>query len=285
MLAAATDGANLKYPLLVSPKLDGVRCIIVDGCAMSRSLKPIPNRYVQHLFGRSILNGLDGELVIGPINAPDVYRRTVSGVMSVEGGPPVSFMVFDDYLARGDFNHRIVATEKRAKKLGLESLQHLIVESEVELMEFERTCLTDGFEGVMIRSLTGPYKPGRSTLNEGWLLKLKRFVDSEAKIVGFTQFMHNTNEATRNELGQLERSSKKAGKVALELLGALVVQDIKTGVEFEIGTGFNAAQRQAFWESRVRLAGKLVKYKYQPVGIKDKPRFPVFLGFRSPLDL
>jgi hypothetical protein len=31
--------------------------------------------------------------------------------------------------------------------------------------------------------------------------------------------------------------------------------------------------------------GKVVKYKSQPTGVKDKPRFPVFLGFRDVVDM
>jgi len=33
------------------------------------------------------------------------------------------------------------------------------------------------------------------------------------------------------------------------------------------------------------LMGKVVKYKSQPTGVKDKPRFPVFLGFRDKVDM
>ena len=31
--------------------------------------------------------------------------------------------------------------------------------------------------------------------------------------------------------------------------------------------------------------GKIIKYKYFPVGQKDKPRFPIFLSFRHPNDI
>jgi DNA ligase-1 len=33
------------------------------------------------------------------------------------------------------------------------------------------------------------------------------------------------------------------------------------------------------------LAGKIAKYKHFEVGVKEAPRFPVFLGFRNPLDM
>jgi len=45
--ATVEDTALLSYPLLASVKIDGVRCIIRDGVAMSRSMKPIPNASVQ----------------------------------------------------------------------------------------------------------------------------------------------------------------------------------------------------------------------------------------------
>ena len=286
MLAAATDGSALQYPLLTSPKFDGVRCLIVNGIAMSRSLKPIPNLFVQHLFGRTEFSGLDGELIIGKPNAKDVYQRTVSGVMTRSGDPEIAFYVFDDFSAFGTFERRLAVAKRRVRVLSCAMpVHHELILTLEQLLAFEETCLIQGFEGVMLRDPAGPYKPGRSTLKEEWLLKLKRFVDSEAKILGVKQLMHNANEATTNELGQKERSSHKAGKVAKELLGAFIVKDLKSKVEFEIGTGFTLEQRQWMWKDQKKLVGKLVKYKFQPVGVKDKPRFPVFLGFRELIDL
>ena len=59
------DTSAVKFPCIVSPKLDGIRCIIIDGVAMSRSLKPIRNEYVQKCIGNREYNGLDGELIVG----------------------------------------------------------------------------------------------------------------------------------------------------------------------------------------------------------------------------
>ena len=55
-----------KEKMEASPKLDGIRCMIQDGIALSRSLKPIRNEHVQYILGREIFNGLDGELIIIP---------------------------------------------------------------------------------------------------------------------------------------------------------------------------------------------------------------------------
>jgi DNA ligase-1 len=63
------------------------------------------------------------------------------------------------------------------------------------------------------------------------------------------------------------------------------VRDIETGVDFHIGTGFNDAQRKEIWESRGGWLGKIVKYKSFKVGVKEKPRHPVFLGVRMKEDM
>lgn len=285
-MLAAPAGELIHLPALLSPKLDGIRCLIIDGVACGRSLKPLPNKYVQKLFGRPELNGLDGELIVGLPTAKDVFQATSSGVMSIEGEPEVMFHVFDDFTESGGFQRRLHTAQRRIKKqkccIGVD---HHLIKAAADLNQWEEDYLTLGYEGVMLRSLDGPYKHGRSTAKEGYLLKVKRFEDSEAKIVGFSELMHNANEAKRNELGHLERSSHKAGKVGKQMLGAVTVQDLKTGVEFDIGTGFTEDQRKKLWAERKDLIGLTVKYKSQPTGVKEKPRFPVFLGFRDKVDM
>ena len=286
MLAAKADLATLAYPMLLSPKLDGVRCLIIDGVACGRSLKPIPNKSVQLLFGHPEFNGLDGELIVDSPVAKDVFQKTQSGVMSIEGQPQVKFYVFDDFSHEAGFAKRLdVAFKRTSRHTHFVQVQHDKVNREDAISTWEASYLGAGYEGVMLRDPAGAYKHGRSTTKEAGLLKVKRFEDSEAVVVGYTQLMTNTNEAKRNALGHLERSSHKAGMVPAGTLGSLVVIDVKTRVEFDIGTGFTAEQRAALWKDHENLLNKVVKYKFQPVGVKDKPRFPVFLGFRSKVDM
>lgn len=285
MLASPAE-ALIRLPALLSPKLDGIRCLIIDGVAVGRSLKPLPNKHVQQLLGHQKLNGLDGELIVGLATAKDVFQVTSSGVMSIEGNPEVVFYVFDDFHEPGGFQRRLRTAHRRIKNVRCcHPVHHHLIEVADDLNHWEEVYLTLGYEGVMLRSLDGPYKHGRSTAKEGYLLKVKRFEDAEAEVIGFSQLMTNTNEAKRNELGHLERSSHKAGKVGAGTLGALQVRDLKTEVEFDIGTGFTADQRQLLWVARQTLIGRVVKYKSQPTGVKEKPRFPVFLGFRDKVDM
>jgi DNA ligase-1 len=50
---------------------------------------------------------------------------------------------------------------------------------------------------------------------------------------------------------------------------------------FSIGTGFTLAQREALWQAREDLLGRIVSYKYFPSGSKEKPRHPIFVSFRD----
>ena len=290
MLAATVDNVSkLQFPLLASVKLDGVRAIVCNGVLVSRNLKPIPNKHAQQLFGRAELEGLDGELIVGKAGDPDVFRRTSSGVMSIEGQPDVCFHVFDcvnkpelPFIAR--WEHARHTSGKSSKVV---VVPQAMISIHRQLNEFEVTALGNGYEGVMLRTADAPYKYGRGTAKAQDLMKLKQFEDAEAKILGFEEQMHNSNEATTNALGAKERSSKKSGMIGKDTLGALQVVGINgtyKNVKFNIGSGFNDAERSAIWTGRELWLGKTIKFKYFPLGSKDAPRFPVFVGSRHTND-
>lgn len=280
MLAASTDGKGLRYPLYASPKYDGVRCIIRDGKVLSRSFKAIPNKHVQQLFGH-LANGLDGELIVGDPRSPTVFRDTNSAVMSKDGKPAVKLFVFDLAVANMPFAFRrpLVGLKVRGI-LGVSQIEHKLIQSEEELLAYEEWAVAQNYEGIMLNSVDGFYKQGRSTAREGFLMKLKRFSDSEARITGFIELEHNKNEKINGE-----RSRKKTGMIKGGVLGAFTVKDVKTGVTFDVGSGFTAHEREVFWKLQDKLKGKLVKYRYFPTGSKTKPRFPTFQGFRSKIDM
>lgn len=288
MLAVAVeDVSKIKYPVLASPKLDGIRCVILDGKALSRSLKPIPNAYIRNYLERLNINGMDGEIMIPGKN----FNEIQSAVMSEEGEPNFEYHVFDlvspklDIFEDHPFAYRygFMSSEvKYTQSARVKSVKHKQINNVEELLAFESECVSSGYEGVMIRDPKGPYKFGRSTLKEGYLLKLKRFHDSEARIIGFTERMHNGNEAFTDELGHTKRSSHKANKTGTNMLGAFKV--VNYNGEFEVGTGFTEAQRIEYWLKQKELDGKDIKFKYQELSKDGIPRFPVFLGFRSPID-
>lgn len=284
MLAApVTDIELLNYPVLASPKLDGIRCIIIDGVAYSRSLKPIPNIAVQQFFANGEYDGFDGELIAGPHNASDVFNRSTRFVMKRDAVDDWAFYVFD-WIQGGITIERMGLVESLEWSPHVRPVIQTTLRDTEALREYERVSLSQGFEGVMIRSMGGEYKYGRSTLKEGLLLKLKRFSDDEALIIGVECLMQNKNIAGVNELGYIERSSAAYGLVPVDALGALIVRRAD-GVEFKIGSGFTESQRANLWQNQDEIIGKMVTYKHFEVGAKDKPRFPIFKGFRDEKDI
>lgn len=288
---APQDLGALRFPVVVSEKIDGVRCTVHPELGpVTRSLKPVRNRFVHQVLSDPFFKGMDGELVVGEANHPNCMQNTTSGVMSFEGKPDFKFYVFDHILNPNlPWRHRYadlkLVTHQPAYPERFVLLEHQEVEEAWEIDQWETSFLEQGFEGLMIRDPNAAYKFGRSTTREGFLLKLKRFLDDEAEIVGFEEEMHNANELGKNELGYAHRTSHQENLVPKGTLGKFIARSSKFEKTFKIGSGFTAAQRQEFWNSQESLKGKIVKYKYLPIGVKERPRHPIFLGFRHPDDM
>lgn len=284
LLAEKVDLSSLEYPAFASPKYDGYRCIIGSmNEPFSRNMKPIANVYVQGKLKEFMLPKFDGELLTYTNGKVDDFNTVQSKLSTRSGLPDFKYMVFDCYAKPEEaFIERDSTVfswfEKYNQSQRLQHVKQVIIEDEEQLFDYEAEQLALGWEGVMVRSIGGRYKFGRSTTKEGILLKLKRFFDDEAEIISAHELMHNANEAVTNALGYTERSSHKENMVGRDMLGKFTV---KWGdVEFDVGTGFTESQRREYWETQDLLIGGKITFKYQSVGPNGKPRFPVFLGFR-----
>ncbi len=298
MLASKVDFAKLVFPLVAQPKLDGIRCSIVNGHALTRTLKQVPNREIFDTLSKPEFEGLDGEIIVGDPTAEDAYRRTVSFAMSADKtGEPWAFHVFDKWNEPTHFWARYGEAADIVASITWTDLPVFMVPSfDVEdmatLEQYEAIHVEAGHEGVIVRNPRLPYKFGRASANKGELGKVKRFIDFEAEILSVYEELHNGNESTTNALGRTERSSHQENKTGKNRLGGLTVRAINgpaEGIEFNVGTGFDAATRVSLWQDSNfgsggpldTLQGVIVKVKSFPIGVKDKPRHPVFLGFRD----
>lgn len=173
LLAVTTDGTNLTYPLMGSPKLDGIRALVKDGVLISRSLKPIPNKFLQKRFGNHAYEGCDGELIVGPMLAPDAYLKTTSAVMSEDDEPDATFYAFDAWSSKSDFKMRDMLVRHRVIILNFPhflKIEQVKIKNEEELSSLEKLYLSQGAEGIILRNPVSFYKFGRSTLKEGALI-------------------------------------------------------------------------------------------------------------------
>lgn len=295
LLAAQTEGEDLNrlaYPMLVSPKLDGIRVLLTPSGPRTRSLKKVPNKYINSILSDPRLWWLDGEIVVGDPKAPNVFNTTTSGVMSKGGTPDFTYIVFDhfqgsnlpfhtrlehartaveDYKSLADSNNNLCRVE---------FLEHIVVKDSIELDHWGERFVIEGYEGLMARNPYGPYKFGRSTFKEQTLLKFKNYLDEEADIVGFEPLLRNNNPAEFDALGLQVRSSHKANKIPDSLLGKLIVENAKWGI-FKVGSGFDVPTRIEIWENQHKYIGKRITYKYQFHGTLEKPRQAIFKGFRK----
>lgn len=282
-----SDINKLKFPVYVSLKLDGIRCVIKDGKALSFSMKPIRNKFVQEQL-KGVPDGLDGELVLKDLKTE--FREVSSAIMSEEGEPDFYFYVFDKFIENEPFYNRYFKLQCTVDNLDnprVKVLNQRLITNTNELNNQIEYVKNEGYEGLIVRSEMGLYKQNRSTEKEGILGRIKFFEDSEAKIIGFEEQYENTNEKVLDERGLSKRSQNNDGMVAKNTLGALILSDIHGTfkLEFNLGTGFNDKLRQDIWNNKDKYKNLLVKYKYQPCGSWNKPRLPVFLGFRDIDDL
>lgn len=316
-LLAATihDITKLQFPLVATPKIDGIRCLTLPPStkgkkcqAVTRKWKPIPNNSIRDWLECHVDPGFDGELVSGD------FQSTSSAVMSKGGTPDWKYWIFD---------HVVLLYEPYIKRLNralsliidydyvpVNYVQHIVIHNLFELEEYETQCLLEGYEGVMLRCKLSSYKCGRSTLTEKTLLKLKRIDNSEAYIVGAFEEMSNNNPAEEDAFGYMKRSTSKANKTPKGRLGGFLCKPeeagkvTKTDIEwfienkhrlkmavqehpyfFSVGSGFNDIQRKEWWQNK-ELIAKRITYDHQKIGAKTegKPRFPRFKGFRPNAD-
>lgn len=266
----------IKFPCYVSDKEDGIRCSIMESprtgnrLVGSRSEKPIPNLHIRNtIYYSNLPFGVDGELLLANGN----FQNITSAVMSISGQFNFIYKIHDYYGCgryvpfdrRWEIVKQLYEHNRNYEWLAIQT-QHKCHDL-AKLTTLYEDALARGKEGVMVRSPDGFYKPGKSTMKQQTLLKLKPFVDSEAVVSGFVELEYENKPSTRSGM-----------------MGALKCHDetrAPDGRNFEIGTGFTENQRREIWQNKDKYLGKVLTYKYQAIGVKHKPRTPVYLRWRE----
>lgn len=278
---------ELVFPLLCSPKYDGVRCMVRESVCLSRTGKLLPSLQVQDDFWR--FEHFDGELVEGNPTDNNVYNRTQSHVMSYEKPGDVRFYVFDyihpSYLDKA-FHERLDILEEiwPSNELNLFLVEQKYIDNIEELFEYEEKCLEEGFEGIMMRNPVAHYKQGRATFKNQIIWKLKRFQDDEGLIIGFEEGSINNNIQERDELGYAKRSVSKKGLLPASTVGRFIVLYDDEEISVSPGT-FTHRERELIWNNREQYLGSWLKFRFMKYGMKDKPRYPRALGIRDDGDM
>ena len=276
----------LHYPVLGSPKLDGFRCI-VDQEPKTSSMKPWPNLFINEELSNPIYHGLDGEILVGSPTDPDMFHNTSGPVRSIHGKPDFRLFVFDNW-TRGDFTYKERWLDNLPEEKGrIVVLEQRLLHSSDEIMAYEAEMIQAGYEGAMIRSMTGRYKQGRCSFRDMNIFKRKPFVECEAIITGYKEGMKNLNESYTDEMGRNVRSSHQANKVPKGTLGSFELKSKLWPSKFTaaMGEGYTDEMKLDLWIQREMYIGKIATVKYQKFGSRDAPRIPSIIKIRPNWDV
>ena len=298
MLAEDYVESKIIFPVGLQPKIDGVRSLNLEGRLTGRSLKGHRNIYLTNRFSHPAFLGLDGEMASLDECDPALCRITTGNLNRIQGETWINWHCFDyitpetRYLKYKDryekLGHRLTHIQINYPELHahLKIVPMFIAKNIEQVNAQDAQWLEMGYEGSILRGLDELHKEGRSTVLEGGLLRIKRFTEEDAKVIGIIEGNANGNEALTNPLGRTERSSSKTGMTSNGMIGSLICIDVKTGQEITVSAGsLTHDQRKFYFENPHLILGEIIKYKCFPKGVLNKPRFPTFHSFRAKSDL
>ncbi|HHF2891068.1 TPA: DNA ligase [Vibrio diabolicus] len=232
-----------------SEKLDGIRAYWTGQHLVTRNGNRI---YAPDWFIDSLPDyPLDGELWAGRGNF-HLVQQTVLDKTPVESAwRNIDFMIFDMPYSAGDYRKRYYNIKDLVLEVDqahIKYVEHRAIKNEAHLFaQLDKISISDG-EGVMLRKVSSRYQAGRGSD----LLKLKRYADDEALVVGY-----------KPGTGRL-----------LGMMGAMLVR-LPDGTEFYIGSGFTDEVRR-----QPPKIGSTVTFRYNGFTHTGKPRFARFLRER-----
>ena len=270
--------------VFVEPKLDGVRVITVcdverDEVKMysrnGKELNNFPKIYEQF---DAMLDQLDQSMVFdGEVMSDDF--QTLMREIHRKGGAKTDDAVlnlFDclplEHFKEGGSNNTLAQRKQwlDGYRFGpnISRVEHILIDLDDEdgqkqFADYNRLCIDKGFEGIMIKPITGVYECKRSSL---WL-KVKPFIEVSLTVKA-------VEEGTGRNEGRL---------------GALIVEGTDDGkfIRTNVGSGLSDDDRTEFWKSKEKLIGQIVEVRADAITQNQDAtdewslRFPRFLRFRG----
>lgn len=258
-MLAKSDRSKIKFPCIVQPKYDGVRCLtfLKDGeiNIVSRKGKPYNIPHLKEWAEKhKDLLPLDGELY----NHKELtFQEIVSAVKKHSDiTPKIRYVVYDKPIACVDNDHRLDILQKDFS--GTEDSPVYLSKHEIcfnmeQVMACHDKFVKEGYEGAIVRNMDGLYEFGFRSNN---LIKIKEFKDSEYEIIDVV-------EATGRDAGT-----------------AIFVCKCDAG-EFNVKPQGTRELRAEHFKNRTKLIGKMVTVQYQELSDDGIPRFPSAITVRD----
>lgn len=300
------DLSSIKYPLLVSTKLDGLRLIFYKGLILTRSLKELPNKQLKAKFEPLRKFSEDNQIVLdGEIYSHELtFQEIISFSMTDDLTDPktvkknggileipehLKFYCFDMIGNVGEYEDFSLRHENMEKLISLFpdialTVGQKRVESKEQVLSFFEEVLACGYEGLILKDPNGRYKYGRGTVKEGLIYKVKPFETFDAQIIDVVQSTEVNDGVKRiiNELGRSVTSKKKDDRHFIEKASAFMVE--YEGKPLKVTLAMPDSEKIEIWGNRASYIGRTIEYKGMLVGAKDVPRHPVMVRFRTDKD-
>jgi len=284
----ATDSAKHEKKMigkmLVEPKLDGVRVVVIcdvdkdEVKLFSRNGKELTNfPHINKQFD-DILDQLPESMVFdGEVMSDDF--QTLMREIHRKGGAKTKDAILNlfDCMPLYNFQDGSCVDPLWKRKETLESFKYgpnvnLVEYVKIDLSDedgqkqfadYNKICIDKGYEGIMVKPINGAYECKRSTL---WL-KVKPFIEVSLTVKA-------VEEGTGRNVGKL---------------GALIVEGTDDGkfIKTNVGSGLTDADREEFWSAKEKLIGQVVEVRADAITQNQDAnnewslRFPRFLRFRG----
>lgn len=284
----ATDSAKhekkMVGEMIVEPKLDGVRVIVI--CDVDKDEVKLFSRNGKELLNFPEINKQFDEMLDqmsesmvfdGEVMSDDF--QTLMREIHRKGGAKTKdaklnlfdCMPLEDFMAGGcdgDIMTRKTMLEKFEFGPNINLVEYVKMnlsepDGQKQFADYNKLCIDRGFEGIMVKPVGGIYECRRSV---GWL-KVKPFIEVSLKVVDVE-----------------EGTGRNAGK-----LGALVVEgkDMDKFIKTNVGSGLTDTDRETFWKAKDKLIGQIVEVRADAITQNQDTtnewslRFPRFLRFRG----
>ena len=279
---SAKHEKKLKGRVLLEPKLDGVRVVAIcdvdrdEVVLMSRNGKELANfPHINQQF-EDMLDQLSESMVFDGEIMSENFQVLMREIHRKDGAKTEDAVLnLFDCLTLKEFKTGGSVKPITERKTMLESfrlganMQRVeyvacdLTEDRDRFLDYNKLCVDRGYEGIMVKPITGAYECRRSTL---WL-KVKPFIEVSLTVVA-------TEEGT----------GRNAGK-----LGALIVEGTDMGkfIRTNVGSGLTDSDRESYWRDRDKLIGQVIEVRAdaitqnQDVTDEYSLRFPRFLRFRG----
>lgn len=262
MLAIKWDESKVKFPCMIQPKLDGVRCLMYedenkDVHLMSRRGKELNIPHIKaFLEKRRDLLPLDGELY----NHDSLsFQGIISAVKKLsKNTDKIKVVIYDKPIEGYTNRKRQLAINLSVGMIKgdapLTALETYRCETMEDILKYHKEFTSKGYEGSIIRNMDGLYEFGYRSHN---LIKLKDFYDEEFPIV-------DVQEASGRDKGT-----------------AIFVLRAKNGHTFNARPQGSKELRSQYLRDRDKLIGKQCTVKYQELSDYGIPRFPSAIAIRD----